>query len=91
MDACLVGPGPEEVILLLELDVLMSSYGEGLFALCTKRCLTGRVEGGDAVLSQPVMLSHTKACLRPMTVQNVRLVITVRSANVAHSAKRYSV
>ena len=38
--ACLVGSGPEEDILLLDFDFLMSSFGEGLIALCTKRCLT---------------------------------------------------
>ena len=51
MVACLVGPGPEEDILLLDFDFLMSSLGGGLFAMCTKCCLTqqrGRVEGGDA-------------------------------------------
>ena len=40
MVACLVGPGPEEDILLLDFDFLMSSFGESLFALYTKRCLT---------------------------------------------------
>ena len=45
MVACLVGPGPEEDILLLDFDFLMSSFGEGLFALCTKRCLTQQRDG----------------------------------------------
>ena len=35
MVACLVGPGPEEVIFLPDFDFLMSSFCEGLFALCT--------------------------------------------------------
>ena len=33
------------------------------------------------------VLSHTKVRLRPLTVQYVRLVIPVHSANVAHSAE----
>ena len=40
MVACLVGSGPEGDILLLDFDFLMSSLGEGLIALCTKRRVT---------------------------------------------------
>ena len=39
MVACLAGPGPEEDILLLDCDFLMSSFGEGLIATWTKRSL----------------------------------------------------
>ena len=33
MVACLAGPGPEEDILLLDFDFLMSPFGEGFFCL----------------------------------------------------------
>ena len=48
MRARLVGPGPEEDTLLLDCDFLMSSFGEGLITLCTKRCLTQQPGDGDA-------------------------------------------
>ena len=60
MVACLVGPGPEEDILLLDIEFLMSSFGEGLFALCTKRCL---VEGGDATPSSQPVMSLAATCV----------------------------
>ena len=71
--ACLVGPGPEEVILLLDFDFLMSSFGGGLFALCTS------LNNGDglkvetqAPLSQrrrvfgtDTIVRHYKSLVRP--------------------------
>ena len=72
MVACLAGPGVEEDILLLDCDFLMSSFGEGLLALCTKRCLTQ--QPGDGLkgktripLSHPVM-SLTATCVRTDTI-----------------------
>ena len=57
MVACLVGPGPEEDILLLDFDFLVSSFGESLFALYTKRCLTQQQDEWkvETALSQPDM------------------------------------
>ena len=47
MVACLVRPGPEEDILLLDFDFLVSSFGEGLLALCAKRCLIQQREWAE--------------------------------------------
>ena len=68
MVACLAGPGVEEDILLLDCDFLISSFGEGLLALCTKRCLTQQPGDGLKVkkrtpLSHPVM-SLAATCVR---------------------------
>ena len=67
MVAYLVGPGPGEVILLLDFDFLMSSFGEGLIALCTKRCLAHSTTGK---VKTRIPLSHPVTSLAATCVQH---------------------
>ena len=69
MVACLAGPGAEEDILLLDCDFLMSSFGEGLLALCTKRCLTQQPGDGSKVKTR-IPLSHRVMSLAAMCVRH---------------------